>query len=142
MSWALMQVMRQARECYILPQLGLCDPPGKSLGCRIAQKARRSKGDTARAFLLWNGGANPNYPWKSWRAARVTSSDRLIPSAQLPMRNWIHLAITAVALLIATTLFVEWRSEVRDRAGSKPRWPSPNNPCSARRPASRTVTAS
>src|SRR5882757_9615829 len=31
------------------------------------------------------------------------------------MRNWIHLAITAVALLIATTLFVEWRSEVRDR---------------------------
>jgi len=32
------------------------------------------------------------------------------------MRNWIHLAITAVALLIATTLFVEWRSEVRDRA--------------------------
>src|SRR5882672_2143488 len=32
------------------------------------------------------------------------------------MRNWIHLAIMAVALLIATTLFVEWRSEVRDRA--------------------------
>ena len=32
------------------------------------------------------------------------------------MRNWIHLAITGVALLIATTLFVEWRSEVRDRA--------------------------
>jgi hypothetical protein len=32
------------------------------------------------------------------------------------MRNWIHLAITAVALLIATTLLVEWRSEVRDRA--------------------------
>jgi hypothetical protein len=32
------------------------------------------------------------------------------------MRNWIHLAITAVVLLIATTLFVEWRSEVRDRA--------------------------
>src|SRR5256885_16508440 len=33
------------------------------------------------------------------------------------MRNWIHLAITAVVLLIATTLSVEWRSEVRDRAG-------------------------
>src|SRR5438552_7744254 len=32
------------------------------------------------------------------------------------MRYWIHLAITAVALLIATTLFVEWRTEVRDRA--------------------------
>ena len=32
------------------------------------------------------------------------------------MRYWIYLAITAVALLIATTLFVEWRSEVRDRA--------------------------
>jgi type II secretory pathway pseudopilin PulG len=32
------------------------------------------------------------------------------------MRDWIHLAITGVALLIATTLFVEWRSEVRDRA--------------------------
>src|SRR6266702_1130628 len=32
------------------------------------------------------------------------------------MRDWIHLAITAVALLIATALFVEWRSEVRDRA--------------------------
>jgi len=27
---------------------------------------------TPRRLLLWNGGANPNYPWKSWRAARVT----------------------------------------------------------------------
>ncbi|HLZ14304.1 MAG TPA: hypothetical protein VKP58_17110 [Candidatus Acidoferrum sp.] len=32
------------------------------------------------------------------------------------MRDSIHLAITAVALLVATTLFVEWRSEIRDRA--------------------------
>jgi len=32
------------------------------------------------------------------------------------MRDWLHLAITGLALLIATTLFVEWRSELRDRA--------------------------
>jgi TolA-binding protein len=32
------------------------------------------------------------------------------------MRDWLHLAITGVALLIATTLLVEWRSDVRDRA--------------------------
>jgi hypothetical protein len=32
------------------------------------------------------------------------------------MRDSLHLAITAVALLVATTLFVEWRSEIRDRA--------------------------
>lgn len=32
------------------------------------------------------------------------------------MRDSLHLAITGIAFLIATTLFVEWRSEVRDRA--------------------------
>jgi hypothetical protein len=32
------------------------------------------------------------------------------------MRDSLHLAITGIALLVATTLFVEWRSEIRDRA--------------------------
>jgi len=32
------------------------------------------------------------------------------------MRDSFHLAITGLALLIATALFIEWRAEVRDRA--------------------------
>ena len=32
------------------------------------------------------------------------------------MRDSLHLAITGIALLVATALFVEWRSELRDRA--------------------------
>jgi len=32
------------------------------------------------------------------------------------MRDSLHLAITGIALLVATALFVEWRAEVRDRA--------------------------
>ena len=32
------------------------------------------------------------------------------------MREWLQLAITGLALLVATTLFVEWRGEIRERA--------------------------
>ena len=32
------------------------------------------------------------------------------------MRTWFHLAISAIAILIAGTLFFEWRSERQDRA--------------------------
>ncbi len=32
------------------------------------------------------------------------------------MRDSLHFAITGIALLVATALFIEWRAEVRDRA--------------------------
>jgi len=32
------------------------------------------------------------------------------------MRDSLHLAITGIALLVATALFIEWRAEARDRA--------------------------
>ena len=76
-SWGLMQVMGQtAREHgYTEPFLSaLCDPADAlEIGCRIlrkkfdtassvAQAILSAQGDaTARALLLWNGGANPAY---------------------------------------------------------------------------------
>ena len=32
------------------------------------------------------------------------------------MRTWLHLAVSAIAILVAATLFFEWRSERQDRA--------------------------
>ena len=42
----------------------LCDPAtGLEMGCRVLRKKLdAAKGDTAKGLLLWNGGANPNYP--------------------------------------------------------------------------------
>jgi soluble lytic murein transglycosylase-like protein len=67
MSWGLMQVMGQvARENGFTDHYlsGLCDPAaGVDLGCRVLRKKLdAAKGDTAQGLLLWNGGANPNYP--------------------------------------------------------------------------------
>ena len=67
MSWGLMQVMGQvARENGFTDHYlsGLCDPAtGIDLGCRVLRKKLdAAKGDTAQGLLLWNGGANPNYP--------------------------------------------------------------------------------
>ena len=67
MSWGLMQVMGQvARENGFTDHYlsGLCDPAaGVDLGCRVLRKKLdAAKTDTAKGLLLWNGGANPNYP--------------------------------------------------------------------------------
>src|SRR5882757_2184208 len=67
MSWGLMQVMGQvARENGFTDHYlsALCDPAaGVDLGCRVLRKKLdAAKGDTAQGLLLWNGGANPNYP--------------------------------------------------------------------------------
>jgi len=66
-SWGLMQVMGQvAREIgYAEPFLSaLCDPADAlEIGCRILRKKfDAAAGDTTRALLLWNGGADAAYP--------------------------------------------------------------------------------
>jgi soluble lytic murein transglycosylase-like protein len=66
-SWGLMQVMGQvAREngfdAVFLS--ALCDPEqGLALGCKVLRKKFDAMaGETSRALLAWNGGANPAYP--------------------------------------------------------------------------------
>jgi soluble lytic murein transglycosylase-like protein len=66
-SWGLMQVMGQvARETGFdaLFLSALCDPEqGLALGCKVLRrKFDAAAGDTTRALLAWNGGANPAYP--------------------------------------------------------------------------------
>ncbi len=66
-SWGLMQVMGQvAREhAFAGASLAeLCDPPtGLGVGCRVfAAKLAAAEGNVTRALLLWNGGANREYP--------------------------------------------------------------------------------
>jgi len=66
-SWGLMQVMGQvARETGFdaLFLSALCDPEqGLALGCKVLRKKfDAAAGDTTRALLTWNGGANPAYP--------------------------------------------------------------------------------
>ena len=65
-SWGLMQVMGQvAREVGFdaLFLSALCDPEqGLAIGCKVLRKKFDSvAGDTTRALLAWNGGANPTY---------------------------------------------------------------------------------
>jgi soluble lytic murein transglycosylase-like protein len=65
-SWGLMQVMGQvAREAGFdaLFLSALCDPEqGLSVGCKILRKKFDTMaGDTTRALLAWNGGANALY---------------------------------------------------------------------------------
>lgn len=65
-SWGLMQVMGQvARETgFDAPFLAaLCDPEqGLAIGCKVLRKKFDAMaGDTTRALLAWNGGANPSY---------------------------------------------------------------------------------
>lgn len=65
-SWGLMQVMGQvARETgFDAPFLSaLCDPEqGLAIGCKVLRKKVDAvAGDTTRALLAWNGGANPSY---------------------------------------------------------------------------------
>ena len=66
-SWGLMQVMGQvAREIGFdaLFLSVLCDPEqGLTVGCKVLRKKFDAMaGDTTRALLAWNGGANANYP--------------------------------------------------------------------------------
>jgi soluble lytic murein transglycosylase-like protein len=65
-SWGLMQVMGQvAREAGFdsLYLSALCDPEqGLAVGCKVLRKKFDAvSGDTTRALLAWNGGANPAY---------------------------------------------------------------------------------
>ncbi len=65
-SWGLMQVMGQvAREAGFdaLFLSALCDPEeGLAVGCKVLRKKLDAvAGDTTRALLAWNGGANPAY---------------------------------------------------------------------------------
>src|SRR5258706_4477077 len=65
-SWGLMQVMGQvARESGFdaLFLSALCDPEqGLAVGCKVLRKKLDAMaGDTTRALLAWNGGANPAY---------------------------------------------------------------------------------
>src|SRR2546423_12822568 len=66
-SFGLMQVMGQvAREAGFdgLFLSALCDPEqGLAIGCKVLRKRfDATGGDTTRALLAWNGGANPAYP--------------------------------------------------------------------------------
>ena len=66
-SWGLMQVMGQvARETGFdaLFLSALCDAEqGLAIGCKVLRKKFDAMaGDTTRALLAWNGGANPAYP--------------------------------------------------------------------------------
>ncbi len=75
-SWGLMQVMGQtARERGFAGKFlsELCDPAtGLDAGCELlAHKLALAEGNIERALVLWNGGANPEYPAQA--LARVTS---------------------------------------------------------------------
>jgi len=66
-SWGLMQVMGQvARESGFDAQFlsALCDPEqALAVGCKVLRKKfDAANGDTTRALLAWNGGANTLYP--------------------------------------------------------------------------------
>ncbi len=66
-SWGLMQVMGQtAREHGFLGRFlsELCDPAlALEIGCRVlALKLAAARGNVEKALLLWNGGANSDYP--------------------------------------------------------------------------------
>jgi soluble lytic murein transglycosylase-like protein len=66
-SWGLMQVMGQvARESGFDAQFvsALCDPEqALAVGCKVLRKKFDAvSGDTTRALLAWNGGANALYP--------------------------------------------------------------------------------
>jgi soluble lytic murein transglycosylase-like protein len=65
-SWGLMQVMGQvARETGFdaLFLSALCEPEqGLAVGCKVLRKKFDAMaGDTTRALLAWNGGANSTY---------------------------------------------------------------------------------
>jgi soluble lytic murein transglycosylase-like protein len=66
-SWGLMQVMGQvAREHGFrsVTLASLCAPAEcLAIGCRVlAAKLAIAEGNVERALVLWNGGANPQYP--------------------------------------------------------------------------------
>ena len=66
-SWGLCQVMGQvAREYFFTEKFlsQLCDPQsGLRVGAQVlAGKLRKAGGDIEKGLLLWNGGANKNYP--------------------------------------------------------------------------------
>ena len=66
-SWGLMQVMGQtARESGFEGRYlnALSDPAtGLSVGCAVlSDKLDKAKGNTRKGLLLWNGGANAEYP--------------------------------------------------------------------------------
>ncbi len=66
-SWGLMQVMGQvACEVGFTGKFlsELCNPAvGVEIGCLVLKhKIAAAEGNVAKALLLWNGGANPNYP--------------------------------------------------------------------------------
>jgi soluble lytic murein transglycosylase-like protein len=65
-SWGLMQVMGQVAREFGFDALylsALCDPePGLAIGCKVLRKKfDAAAGDSTRALLTWNGGANPAY---------------------------------------------------------------------------------
>jgi soluble lytic murein transglycosylase-like protein len=66
-SWGLLQIMGEvARERgFIGDSLSsLCDPAtGLEYGCRhLSNRLAAAGGDVTQGLLLWNGGANPQYP--------------------------------------------------------------------------------
>lgn len=67
-SWGLMQVIgesaREAPVNYYGPLPALCDPAtGIDVGCRLlARKLELAESNVRTALLLWNGGADQNYP--------------------------------------------------------------------------------
>jgi soluble lytic murein transglycosylase-like protein len=65
-SWGLMQVMGQtAREHGFHGRFlsALCDPEtGLAIGCAVLAHKLSAASDVRSALLLWNGGADPEYP--------------------------------------------------------------------------------
>ena len=65
-SWGLMQVMGEvAREFGYFGELTdlMIQAVGLDWGCKVfAKKLERAGGDTYKALLAWNGGANHEYP--------------------------------------------------------------------------------
>jgi soluble lytic murein transglycosylase-like protein len=66
-SWGLMQVMGQVAREHGFAETwmpALCEPATNlDIGCRVlAAKLRVAQGDVSRALLLWNGGADREYP--------------------------------------------------------------------------------
>jgi soluble lytic murein transglycosylase-like protein len=65
-SWGLFQTMGEVawEHGFRGSYPSLCDPStGVDVGLNVWQsKLKAANGDATKALLLWNGGANPNYP--------------------------------------------------------------------------------
>ncbi len=83
-SWGLMQVMGQVAREHGFDDVflsELCDPAvGLEFGCRVlSHKLAAADGNVEKALLLWNGGANHDYPARVLARTQKYAASALAP---------------------------------------------------------------